>query len=431
MTSTLQQEAWKRLRFPAKTTMSVAQHLYETGFITYHRTDSVNLSEFSLQAAKTYITSTYGEKYWPGSPRMFKTKSKGAQEAHEAIRPTYPKESPESLKVQKKLDPRSFKLYDLVWSRFLASQMSQAILDLTKAEISAKDCIFSATGQILKFDGFLKVYPMKFEEKELPALQENDTLNLLSINSLQHFTQPAARYTEASLVKALEEHGIGRPSTYAPILSTIQERGYIEKDEQKRFKPTDLGFTVNDVLVQHFPEIVDIAFTANMEERLDKIAQGEKEWVPTIREFYTPFEENLAKKYEEVSKKDITQIIEGKVCPKCGAPLVMRFGRFGQFIACSKYPECKHTEPMDKNKPVDTGVACPKCKKGSIVSKRTRRRKIFYACNQYPACDFALWNKPIRQAQGGPTGEMCPKCNSLIVEAGGSKTKCSNKECRG
>lgn len=394
MTSTLQQEAWKRLRLATKATMSVAQHLYETGFITYHRTDSVNLSEFSLQAAKTYITNTYGENYWPGSPRVFKAKSKGAQEAHEAIRPTYPAESPESLKVQKRLDPRSFKVYDLVWRRFMASQMSQAILDLTKAEISAKDSVFASTGQALKFDGFLKVYPMKFEEKELPVLQKDDALKLISLNPFQHFTQPPARFTEASLVKALEEHGIGRPSTYAPILSTIQERGYIEKDEQRRFKPTDLGFTVNDVLMQHFPQIVDIAFTANMEEKLDKIAQGEKEWVPTMREFYTPFEENLAKKYEEVSKKDIITETTEKTCSTCASPLIVRLGRFGKFYACSTFPKCRYTESLEtKNAPI--GMACPKCSKGEVVTKKTRRGKMFYGCNRYPDCDFASWKNPV------------------------------------
>lgn len=420
MTSTLQQEAWKRLRFSAKATMSVAQHLYETGFITYHRTDSLNLSEFSLQAAKTYILNSYGKQYWAGSPRVFRSKSKGAQEAHEAIRPTYPAESPESLRVQKKLDPRSFKLYDLVWRRFMASQMSQAILDLTKAEISAKDSVFAATGQTLKFDGFLKVYPMRFEEKELPALQKEDTVNLVNLNPFQHFTQPPARFTEASLVKALEEHGIGRPSTYAPTLSTIQERGYVEKDEQKRFKPTDLGFTVNDVLVQHFPQIVDIAFTADMEEKLDKIAQGEKEWVPTMREFYTPFEENLAKKYEEVSKKDIITETTDKTCPTCASPLIVRLGRFGKFYACSTFPKCRYTENIQKEE-AGPGVPCPACKKGQVVKKLTRTRRTFYGCNTYPACTFALWQKP--------TGEPCKTCGSLLIEAGKDAVRCSNKEC--
>ena len=420
MTSTLQQEASKKLRFTARTTMSVAQHLYETGFITYHRTDSVNLSEFSLQAAKTYIINIYGENYWPGSPRAFMTKSKSAQEAHEAIRPTYPSENPESLKVQKRLDPRSFKLYDLVWRRFMASQMSQAILDLAKAEISAKDAIFTATGQTLKFDGFLKIYPMKFEAKELPALQKDDTARLISLSPLQHFTQPPARFTEASLIKALEEHGVGRPSTYAPTLSTIQDRGYIEKDEQKRFKPTDLGFTVNDVLVQHFPQIVDIAFTADMEEKLDKIAQGEKEWVPTIKEFYVPFEENLKKKYEEVSKKDIITETTEKTCPTCKSPLIVRMGRFGKFYACSTFPKCRYTENMQKEK-MSLGIPCPSCKKGEIVRKLTRTRKTFYGCNTYPACTFALWQKP--------TGNICEKCSSLLIETGKDVVKCSKKEC--
>jgi len=413
-TSTLQQESWQRFRFPAKLTMAIAQRLYEQGFITYHRTDSFNLSDLSLFSAKKFIAKDYGEKYWAGFPRRYKTKSKGAQEAHEAIRPTYPEKSPESLNLQ----DNQFKLYDLIWRRFIACQMSQAVFDSTTADITAKDYIFRATGQVLKFDGFLKVYPIKFEENELPSLKIDEILKLLKLTPSQHFTQPPARYNEASLIKALEENGIGRPSTYAPILSTIQERNYIEKDEQRRFRPTEIGFVVNDLLVAHFPEIVDIKFTAKMEEDLDEIAEGQRKWVPVIKEFYQPFERNLKKKEKELQKAKIAQEKTEKTCPKCGAPLLIRLGRYGKFYACSKFPKCRHTESLKNN---SLGIKCPKCKKGQIVEKRTRKRKIFYGCSNWPKCDFALWDKP--------TGKFCPKCKSLLVETKRKQVKCSGKEC--
>jgi len=413
-TSTLQQDAWQKFRFPARFTMQIAQQLYETGLITYHRTDSLNLSDLSLFAAKKFIAKNYGENYWAGYLRRYKTKSKGAQEAHEAIRPAYPDKTPESLK----LEQNQFKLYNLIWRRFVACQMNQAVFDSTTIDISAKSYVFRATGQVLKFDGFLKVYPIKFEENKLPPLEINEILELIKLTPSQHFTEPPPRYNEASLIKALEENGIGRPSTYAPILSTIQERNYIEKDEQKRFRPTEIGIVVNNLLVNHFPEIVDIKFTAKMEEDLDKIAEGEKKWVPIIKEFYTPFEENLQKKYEEVSKKDITEKPTEKICPKCGAPLLIRLGKYGKFYACSKFPKCKYTESLKEN---NLGIKCPKCKKGGIVEKRTKKRKIFYGCTNWPKCDFALWDKP--------TGEKCPKCGSLLIQTKKSQIKCSKKEC--
>jgi len=415
-TSTLQQEAWQRFRFSSKFTMQIAQNLYEKGFITYHRTDSLNLSDLSLFAAKKFITKNYGNNYWVGFLRKYKTKSKGAQEAHEAIRPTYPDNTPEKLK--EKLDDNQFNLYDLIWRRFTASQMAQAVFDSTVVDISAKDYVFRATGQILKFDGFLKIYPIKYEEKELPNLKTNEALELIKLESLQHFTQPPARYSEATLIKALEENGIGRPSTYAPILSTIQERNYIEKDENRRFKPTEIGFVVNDLLVSHFPEIVDINFTAKMEEDLDKIAEDKKEWVPVIKEFYTPFEEHLNKKYNEVSKKDFTEKPTDKKCPKCEAPLLIRLGKYGQFYACSKFPKCRYTKSLEEN---NINIKCPKCKKAEITEKRTKKGKIFYGCASYPACDFALWDKP--------TGEKCLKCGSLLIETKRKQIKCSSKEC--
>jgi len=442
-TSTLQQTAWQRFRFPARFTMQIAQQLYETGLITYHRTDSLNLSDLSLFGAKKFITKNYGKKYWAGFLRRYKTKTLGAQEAHEAIRPTYPDKTPESLKLQE----NQFKLYDLIWRRFIACQMSQAIFDATvidieagkpapyRNEVSGAGYTFRSTGQILKFDGFLKVYPIKYEEIELPPLEKDEILELLKLTHSQHFTQPPPRYSEATLIKTLEQEGIGRPSTYAPILSTIQDRNYIEKDENKKFRPTEIGTVVNDLLVAHFPKIVDIKFTAGIEEDLDKVARGQKKWVPLLKEFYAPFEKNLKKKYLEVSKKDITEKPTEKICPKCKAPLLIRLGKYGRFYACSKFPKCKYTESLEKN---TLGIKCPKCQKveedksssspfagareGKIVEKRTKKRKIFYGCNQWPKCDFALWDKP--------TGEKCPKCKSLLIETKRRQIKCSNKECK-
>ena len=417
-TSTLQQEAWKRFHFPAKFTMQIAQQLYERGFTSYHRTDSLNLSDLSLFAAKKFIIENYGKNYWAGFLRRYKTKTKGAQEAHEAIRPTYPDRAPEKLRLKAKLDENQFRLYDLIWRRFIASQMSQAIFDATSVEISAKNYTFRTTGQTLKFDGFLKIYQIKFKENELPPLEKDEILKLIKLISSKHFTQPPSRYSEATLIKTLEENGIGRPSTYAPTLSTILARNYVEKDENRKFKPNEIGIVVNDVLVKHFPKIVNIKFTAEMEENLDKIAKGKKKWVPTIREFYLPFEKNLKQKYIEVSKKEFTEKPSEKICPKCGAPLIIRLGKFGKFYACSRFPKCKHTESLEKNV---LDISCPKCKKGEIVEKRTRKGKIFYGCSNWPTCDFALWDKP--------TGEICPRCRSLLVKTKKGQIKCSNKEC--
>jgi DNA topoisomerase I len=413
-TSTLQQDAFRKLRFPSKFTMKIAQQLYEKGYITYHRTDSLNLSELSLFAAKKFIIKNYGENYWAGYLRKYKTKSKGAQEAHEAIRPTYADKEPDKIGS---LDENQFKLYNLIWRRFIACQMNQAIFDSTAIDISANDCIFRATGQTLKYDGFLKVYQMKFTENDLPSLEKEEILKLVKITPSQHFTEPPARYNEASLIKVLELNGIGRPSTYAPTLATIQERNYVEKDEQRRFKPTEIGTIVNDVLVKNFPEIVDIKFTAEMEEKLDKIEEDSKEWVPTIREFYGPFAKNLEKKYKDVSKKELVKPTD-KICEKCGSPLLIRMGRFGEFYACSAFPKCHYTSPLEKNA---INIKCPKCQEGQIVQKRTRKGKIFYSCNQYPKCDIALWDKP--------TGEKCEKCGSLLIETKRKQIKCSNKEC--
>ncbi len=415
-TSTLQQEASKKLKFPAKMTMRVAQDLYEKGFITYHRTDSLNLSNQSLSQAKNFISKEFGVEYCLEFPRKFKTKNR-AQEAHEAIRPTNAENTPEKLS----LEPRQAKLYKLIWSRFIASQMSQAVFDSLKAEIIANnDYLFQTNGSLLKFDGFLKVYQMKYEETELPDLTENEVLNLIKLKPEQHSTQPPARYTEAGLIKEMEANEIGRPSTYAPIISTIQDRNYVQKNEDRRFAPTEIGIMVDEILVNHFPEIVDIKFTAKMEKDLDKVAQGKESWIKVLEKFYNPFAKNLETKYAEVEKKKIEAELVEKTCPKCGKPLAIKFGRFGKFLACSGFPDCRHTEPLE-NKTIKTGVICPKCEQGEIIGKKTKKGKIFYGCSKWPDCDFALWDKP--------TGEKCPKCNALMVEKN-KKIKCSNKNCK-
>ncbi len=411
-TSTLQQTAFQKFKFSSKMTMSLAQRLYENGLITYHRTDSLNLSQQSLIGAKEFITNNFGENYH--NLRVYKSK-KSAQEAHEAIRPTFAKNTPESQKA--KLDERQHKLYSLIWQRFVASQMSEALFNSLSVEIKAKDYVFKLTGQTLKFDGFLKVYPLRFEEKELPNLEEKEILNLIKIIPSQHFTEPPPRFNEATLIKTLEEYEIGRPSTYAPTISTIQDRNYIIKDDQKRFKPTEVGTKVNDILSQHFKEIVDFNFTANMEKSLDEIAEGKEEWKKVCKDFYYPFEENLKNKYKEVSDKKIMEEKTDKICPKCNSPIVLKTGRYGKFYACSNFPTCKHTENTEKK---SLGVKCPKCKEGDLIEKMTRKRKVFYACNQYPKCDFALWDKPINK--------NCPECNSILVEKG-KNIKCSKKDC--
>ncbi len=420
-TSTLQQAAWQRFKFSSKMTMSLAQRLYEEGHITYHRTDSLNLAETSLDAAKNFISEKYGKDYWAGRFVKYKTKSNSAQEAHEAIRPAYAERDPQSMK---EIDPRQLKIYTLIWERFIASQMAPAVFDSVSADISAKTYTFRANGQTLKFDGFLKIYRTKFEEKQLPALEKNDPLSLIKLTNDQHFTEPPARYNEASLIKTLEKYGIGRPSTYAPTLSTIQDRNYISKNDQKRFFPTEMGIIVNDVLVENFPQIVDVDFTAKMEKELDEISEGKDTWVKTCKDFYEPFAKNLEKKYKDVEKKDLTQETD-KICPKCGAPIIERFGRFGKFYACSKFPECKHTESITKEQDA-LNILCPKCKKGKLTAKKTKRGKIFYGCDSFPECDFALWDKPV--------DVFCPKCESILIEKGNmsrgtGKIKCSNKEC--
>lgn len=325
-TSTLQQEASHKLGFSAKKTMVIAQQLYERGYITYHRTDSVNLSDEFLKQVKSFVEPEYLEI------KEYKSK-KSAQEAHEAIRPT---------KISKKIDN---KLYELIWQRAIASQMKPAITDSTSVDIKASEYLFRANGATIKFDGFLKIYPMKVSENTLPPLEKNEILKLIKLAPLQHFTKPPAPYSEATLVKTLEEYGIGRPSTYAPTISTIQERNYVRRQKRYLF-PTEIGTLVNDLLVNHFPEIVDIKFTAHMEEDLDKIAQGKQEWVPVIKNFYQPFDENLQKKYKEISKKELTEEKTEEICEKCGKPMIIKMGRFGRFLACSGYPKCRNTKSI-------------------------------------------------------------------------------------
>ncbi len=409
-TSAMQQEASKKLRFPAKMTMRIAQQLYEKGFITYHRTDSLNLSAQSIAAAENFIKDKYGKQY--SKTRNFKAKGR-AQEAHEAVRPTFVEGDPEEMGM----DDRQKKLYKLIWGRFMASQMSEAVFDSTKVEIQTdNEYTLQANGLNMKFDGFLKVYPMKFEEKTLPDLKEKEPLSLIEIKPEEHFTQPPARYTEASLIKELEENEIGRPSTYAPIISTIQDRNYVVKNKDRRFEPTEIGITVDQILLNHFPEIVDIKFTANMEKELDEIAQGNENWKTILRDFYVPFEENLEKKLEEVEKVKKEDEPTDKTCPKCGKPLVIKSGRFGRFTACTGFPECRYIETEKKR----IGITCPKCEQGEIIEKKSRKGKIFYSCENWPDCDFALWDRP--------TGEKCPKCGALMVEKG-KKIKCSDKNC--
>jgi len=342
ITSTLQQEAFKKLRFSSKQTMMFAQQLYETGYITYMRTDSTNLSEQALSAAEAAIKDLFGGNYWAGFPRRYKVKSRLAQEAHEAVRPTEPGRTPESVKSG--LTSQQFRLYDLIWRRFMATQMKEAIFDTMSVEINAGDYTFGANGQILKFDGFLKVYPLKFEEIGLPPLEEKENLGLIDLISKQHFTKPPPRYNEASLVKTLEKYGIGRPSTYAPIISTIQDRNYVQKDRTRYFHPTEIGKMVNDLLVEHFPDVVDLKFTSSMEGDLDKIAEGKEGWISVVREFYGPFNENLEKKYKEVGGKTVEETDE--ICEKCGGKMVIRMGRFGRFLACSNFPKCRNTKNL-------------------------------------------------------------------------------------
>jgi DNA topoisomerase-1 len=457
ITSTMQQEASRKLGFNAKRTMAVAQQLYEgialgaegsIGLITYMRTDSTNVAESAGKEAWAYVKQKFGEEYLPPTPRVYKKKVVGAQEAHEAIRPTSVFREPDAIKQF--LDADQFKLYDLIWKRFLASQMASAIFDTTAVDIGANsgqqiegnaplasrsspDFLFRANGSILKFRGFLAVYKEGKDDaddkddesnKILPPLARDEPLDLLGIYPEQHFTQPPARFTEATLIKALEEKGIGRPSTYAPILSTIQERGYVERMPDRKLKPTDLGCIVNDLLVKHFPNEVDIGFTAQMEEQLDKVADGEANWVQILRDFYTPFKQTLERALIEMPNVTLPVETTNEVCDKCGAPMIVKRGRFGKFIACSKFPECKNTRNLSASGgSANTGVQCPECRQGEIVERKSKKGRIFFSCNRYPDCKFALWDKPVKKP--------CPRCNNLMTLKGKSVIKCTQCDYTG
>ena len=445
ITSTLQQEAARRLGFAARRTMSVAQQLYEglevpgegqVGLITYMRTDSPQIAKEAQDEARQMIGDKYGPEFVPAEPRVYKSRAKGAQEAHEAIRPTSALRSPEQLRGHVTTD--QYRLYVLIWRRFVASQMMPAVFDTTAVDVQATDgpdrYLLRANGSTLKFAGFLKVMGESDEEEDkskgLPALGQGDALALESVTPQQHFTQPPARYTEATLVKALEEEGIGRPSTYVPIITSIQDRGYVERVE-RAFRPTELGSIVNDLLVEHFPDVVDPGFTAQIEEHLDNIADGQSEWQPVVQEFFEPFARDLEKAASLVERVEIAdeptdEVCEctgacGEVCAQalgaesksvCGRPMVIKLGRFGKFLACSGFPECRSTRTMV----VRIGVSCPKCG-GDVIEKKTRKGRTFYGCNNYPSCDFASWQRPIP--------ERCEVEGGLQVLQAGGKIACT------
>jgi DNA topoisomerase I len=490
-TSTLQQEAGRKLGFTAQRTMRLAQQLYEgidvgqgpVGLITYMRTDSVHLSHEAVAAIRDFITQRYGAKELPEAPRQFRTKSRNAQEAHEAIRPTYVEYIPEEIKTC--LTPEQLKLYELIWKRAVASQMIHATIDTVAVDLSAdgaSDHCFRANGSTLVHPGFMAVYlesqdesKAKLEEEAgmLPPLKIGDKVSLISISADQHFTEPPPRYSEASLVKALEERDIGRPSTYVPIISTLQHREYVILD-QKRFKPTDVGRIVNKFLKNYFMQYVDYAFTARLEDKLDQISRGEQEWVPLLKDFWMPFKTLVETTEETVQRKDVTQealdencpkcakplsirlgkrgrfigcsgypdcdytrnmegevttvsepeVVEGRLCPECNHPLHIKIGRYGKFIGCSYYPKCKHIEPLEK--PADTGIECPECHKGSLLKRKSRYGKIFYSCSTYPTCNYAVWNEPIEQP--------CPRCawpvmTIKVTKRRGTERVCPRKEC--
>lgn len=399
ITSTLQQTAARRLGFSSKRTMYAAQRLYEKGLITYHRTDSLNLAKTAVEKMRCFINSTYGDKYLPPKPNFYRTKSKVAQEAHEAIRPT--DVQLQVSDVSEKIGSDEQRLYDLVWKRAVASQMTPAVWDQTKIETQATSIkniyLFLTEGKIIKFDGWLKLYKLPKEE-ELPEMKKGDDLDLIKVTPKQKFTQAPPRYTEASLIKALEERGIGRPSTYAPIISTIQGRQYVEKMEGK-FTPTPLGEVVNDFLVEYFAGIVDYDFTAQMEDELDDIANGKRKWVPVIRDFYQPFDKQLEGVTQVAERVQVPTEVTEEKCPQCKeGQLVIRIGKFGKFLSCSRFPECDYTAPhVAKLK----GVKCPKCG-GDVVIKKTRKGKQFYGCSNWPACDFASWRKPKKTGEARP-----------------------------
>ena len=503
VTSKLQQEAARKLGFQPKRTMQIAQHLYEgvelgsegsVGLITYMRTDSTRVSADALNTVRHFIEGQYGKNYLPNKPNAYRSK-KGAQDAHEAIRPTSMEYRPE--RVRRFLRRDAFQLYSLIWDRFVASQMVPALFDQTAFEIPVREAVFRATGQQIKFDGFMKVYIEGRDERTsqangsdgdeaedesrdnegvLPDLQKGDRLKLLSMDPKQHFTQPPPRYTQASLIKELDEKGIGRPSTYAAIISNILDREYVVQDERRSLAPTELGFLVTDLLVESFPDILNVEFTAGMEDELDKIEEGKEAWTKAMKRFYTPFARDLKKaesemrdvKRQEVptdiacdkcgammvikwgrngeflacpsypeckntknlkrnEKGEVQVAAEEKVnetCEQCGRPMLLRWGKYGKFLGCSGYPECKNIRPLEK--PVDLGVKCPECKEGNLKERKSRRGKIFYSCDRYPDCKFATWDRPVAGS--------CPRCGEPVLvekvtKRSGHMRYCRKKEC--
>jgi DNA topoisomerase-1 len=493
ITSRLQQEASRKLGFQPSRTMRIAQRLYEgvelgdegaVGLITYMRTDSTRLSAEALTAARELIAERYGKPYVPEAPNVYRSK-KDAQDAHEAIRPTSTAYDPE--RVARYLDKDELALYTLVWNRFLASQMAPAVYDATAVDVQAADCRFRATGQVLKFDGFIRVYTEgrdegqrgdeeEGDEGQLPALAEGEVLRLHELVPEQHFTQPPPRFSQATLIKELEENGIGRPSTYATIMSTILDKEYVVEDEQRRVKPTELGFLVTDLLVESFPDVLNVEFTAGMEDELDLIEEGKEAWVQAMRRFWGPFAKDLER--AEVEMRDVkreerptgltcekcssemvikwgrrgeflacraypeckntmnfTRDDDGTIrpaaaevtdeqCEKCGRPMQVRFGRFGKFLGCSGYPECKNVQPL--HKPVPTGVACTQCGTGELMERRSRRGKLFYSCNRYPECRFVVWDRPL--------AEPCPRCaapfvTEKVTKRYGTVRRCVQEAC--
>jgi DNA topoisomerase-1 len=427
-TSTLQQEAYRKINFSTKKTMSIAQQLYEgidikkegtIGLITYMRTDSTRISEESQESAKKYILDNFGKDYVSNTKKTYKAKG-NIQDAHEAIRPTSIHRHPDSIKDS--LTNDQYKLYKLIWSRFLASQMSEAVYDTVSIEIKAGEYTLKSSGSLLKFKGFLVAYETEEDEKDvkMPDLQVNEVLNLESIEPKQHFTQPPPRYTEATLVKAMEEKGIGRPSTYSPIISTIIERGYVV-NEKKALVPTELGEVVTELLKEYFQSIVDEEFTAKMEKRLDEIEEGKDDWVKVVDDYYKPLKELIKIAESEIDKITIDEQVETTdiLCEKCNRNMVIKRGRFGKFLACPGYPECKNTKPVLE----ELDVICPKCN-GKIVIRKSKKGRVFYGCSNYPECDFVSWDKP--------TNERCPECNSILTEKntkGKKQYKCLNSEC--
>ncbi|WP_042396551.1 type I DNA topoisomerase [Clostridium saudiense] len=428
-TSTLQQEAAKKLNFITKRTMSIAQALYEgvdvkgfgtVGLITYMRTDSVRISEEAQGRAIEFIKESYGEEYIPEKLRVYKGK-KNIQDAHEAIRPSHIEITPEIAKAN--LTPEQYKLYSLIWKRFIASQMASCALNTNSIDIANGKYTFKASGSTIKFDGFMKVYDYTTEDDEndvlLPSLEEGEVLEPSSVEGKQHFTQPPARYTEASFVKLLEEKGIGRPSTYVPTISTLLSREYVIR-EKKNLIPTELGFIVNNIMSDYFKQIVDVDFTAGMERKLDNIEEGNEEWKKVVGEFFEPLQVAIEKAEKEISKVVIEDKVSDVPCDKCGRMMVIKKGRYGTFLACPGYPECKNAKPIVE----ELDVPCPKCG-GKILSKRSKKGKKFFGCSNYPNCDFVSWNEPIK--------EPCPKCGSYMTmkfsKTKGNYAVCSNGEC--